>query len=29
MHDFSGFTLDEIAQETGLTLKQVRLRWGK
>lgn len=27
MHYFSGFTLEEIAQETGLTLKQVRLRW--
>jgi len=27
MHYFSGFTLDEIAQETGLTLRQVRLRW--
>jgi RNA polymerase sigma factor (TIGR02999 family) len=27
MHYFSGFTLEEIAQETGLTLRQVRLRW--
>jgi RNA polymerase sigma factor (TIGR02999 family) len=27
MHYFSGFTLEEIATETGLTLKQVRLRW--
>jgi RNA polymerase sigma factor (TIGR02999 family) len=27
MHYFSGFTLEEIAQETGLTIKQVRLRW--
>jgi DNA-directed RNA polymerase specialized sigma24 family protein len=27
MHYFSGFTLEEIAQETGLTVKQVRLRW--
>jgi RNA polymerase sigma factor (TIGR02999 family) len=27
MHYFSGFTLEEIASETGLTLKQVRLRW--
>jgi RNA polymerase sigma factor (TIGR02999 family) len=27
MHYFSGFTLEEIANETGLTLKQVRLRW--
>ena len=27
MHYFSGFTLEEIAKETGLTLKQVRLRW--
>jgi RNA polymerase sigma factor (TIGR02999 family) len=27
MHYFSGFTLEEIARETGLTLKQVRLRW--
>jgi len=27
MHYFSGFTLDEIAKETGLTLRQVRLRW--
>jgi DNA-directed RNA polymerase specialized sigma24 family protein len=29
MHYFSGFTFDEIAQETGLTAKQVRLRWEK
>lgn len=27
MHYFAGFTLEEIAQETGLTLKQVRTRW--
>jgi DNA-directed RNA polymerase specialized sigma24 family protein len=27
MHYFSGFTLEEIAHETGLTLRQVRLRW--
>jgi DNA-directed RNA polymerase specialized sigma24 family protein len=27
MHYFTGFTLEEIAQETGLTLKQVRRRW--
>jgi RNA polymerase sigma factor (TIGR02999 family) len=27
MHYFSGFTLEEIAAETGLTVKQVRLRW--
>ncbi len=27
MHYFSGFTLEEIAKETGLTLKQVRSRW--
>jgi RNA polymerase sigma factor (TIGR02999 family) len=27
MHYFSGFTLEEIAQETGLTSKQVRSRW--
>jgi RNA polymerase sigma factor (TIGR02999 family) len=27
MHYFTGFTLEEIAQETGLTLKQVRTRW--
>jgi RNA polymerase sigma factor (TIGR02999 family) len=27
MHYFSGFTLEEIAGETGLTLKQVRSRW--
>jgi DNA-directed RNA polymerase specialized sigma24 family protein len=27
MHYFSGFTLEEIAKETGLTLKQVRTRW--
>jgi RNA polymerase sigma factor (TIGR02999 family) len=29
MHYFSGFTLDEIAQETGLTVRQVRSRWEK
>lgn len=29
MHYFSGFTLEEIAEETGLTLKQIRLRWKK
>ncbi|MGA2133838.1 MAG: ECF-type sigma factor [Bryobacteraceae bacterium] len=27
MHYFSGFTLEEIAQETGLTFRQVRSRW--
>jgi RNA polymerase sigma factor (TIGR02999 family) len=27
MHYFSGFTLEEIARETKLTLKQVRSRW--
>jgi RNA polymerase sigma factor (TIGR02999 family) len=27
MHYFSGFTLEEIAHETGLSVKQVRLRW--
>jgi RNA polymerase sigma factor (TIGR02999 family) len=27
MHYFSGFTLEEIASETGLTVRQVRLRW--
>ena len=27
MHYFSGFTLEEIALETQLTLKQVRSRW--
>ena len=27
MHYFSGFTLEEIAHETGLSLKQVRTRW--
>jgi RNA polymerase sigma-70 factor (ECF subfamily) len=27
MHYFSGFTLEEIGTETGLTLKQVRWRW--
>ena len=27
IHYFSGFTLDEIASETGLSVKQVRLRW--
>lgn len=29
MHYFAGFTLEEIAQQTGLTLKQVRGRWNK
>lgn len=29
MHYFAGFTLEEIAQQTGLTLKQVRGRWDK
>jgi RNA polymerase sigma factor (TIGR02999 family) len=29
MHYFSGFTLEEIAQETGLTVRQVRFRWEK
>lgn len=29
MHYFGGFTFDEIACETGLTLKQVRSRWDK
>lgn len=29
MHYFSGFTLDEIAQQTGLTVRQVRSRWEK
>jgi len=29
MHYFSGFTLEEIARETGLTFKQVRFRWDK
>jgi RNA polymerase sigma factor (TIGR02999 family) len=29
MHYFSGFSLDEIAVETGITAKQVRLRWEK
>jgi RNA polymerase sigma factor (TIGR02999 family) len=29
MHYFSGFTLEEISKETGLTLKQVRTRWEK
>jgi RNA polymerase sigma factor (TIGR02999 family) len=29
MHYFSGFTLEEIATETGLTFKQVRSRWEK
>ena len=28
-HYFSGFTLEEIAQETGLTVRQVRSRWEK
>ena len=27
MHYFAGFTLDEIAEITGLTLRQVRHRW--
>ena len=27
MHYFSGFTLEEIATETGLTFRQVRSRW--
>jgi len=27
MHYFAGFTLEEIANETGLTIRQVRLRW--
>ena len=27
MHYFSGFTLEEIAAEAGLTFRQVRLRW--
>jgi DNA-directed RNA polymerase specialized sigma24 family protein len=27
MHYFSGFTFDEIAQETGLTVRQVRVRF--
>ena len=27
MHYFSGFTLEEIAKETGLTVRQVRFRW--
>jgi len=29
MHYFSGFTLEEIATETGLTVRQVRSRWEK
>ena len=29
MHYFSGFTLEEVARETGLTIKQVRFRWDK
>lgn len=29
MHYFAGFTLDEIAEITGLTLRQARLRWEK
>lgn len=29
MHYFGGFTFDEIAEATGLTLKQVRSRWNK
>ena len=27
MHYFTGFTLEEIATETGLTFRQVRSRW--
>ncbi|HUA59063.1 MAG TPA: ECF-type sigma factor [Verrucomicrobiae bacterium] len=27
MHYFSGFTLEEVARETGLTFRQVRSRW--
>ena len=27
MHYFSGFTLEEVAEETGLTFRQVRSRW--
>ena len=29
MHYFSGFTLEEIAAETGLTFRQVRSRWDR
>jgi RNA polymerase sigma factor (TIGR02999 family) len=29
MHYFTGFTLEEIAEKTGLTVKQVRTRWIK
>ena len=29
MHYFSGFTLEEIAAETGLSFRQVRSRWDK
>jgi RNA polymerase sigma factor (TIGR02999 family) len=29
MHYFSGFTFEEVAAETGLTLKQVQYRWKK
>jgi DNA-directed RNA polymerase specialized sigma24 family protein len=29
MHYFAGFTLEEIAQITGLTFRQVRHRWEK
>src|ERR1700694_3056381 len=29
MHYFAGFTLEEIAEITGLTFRQVRHRWGK
>ncbi len=29
MHYFSGFSLEEMAVETGITPKQVRLRWEK
>jgi len=29
MHYFAGFTLEEVAEITGLTLRQTRHRWGK
>jgi DNA-directed RNA polymerase specialized sigma24 family protein len=29
LHYFAGFTLEEIAEKTGLTLRQVRHRWAK
>ncbi len=29
LHYFAGFTLEEIAENTGLTLRQVRHRWAK